>query len=173
MKRQIKLFPFLYCFLISLICLIPYISKTSNLLESDVLYHISRIDGLSESIYSNFNLFPKIYSNLFDGKGYAFPMFYCDLFLIPAAIISKFTGVIIAYKFEILLINFFTAYFTGRALKRIGVNDKTTLLGVVLYVFSYYRLYNIYYRAALGELLATRFIPIALLGIYNSIFNTV
>ena len=141
---------FIYCFLLAIICLIPYISKTSNLLESDILYHISSIDGLSESIYSDLNFFPKIYFNLFDGKGYAFPMFYCDVFLIPAALLAKFTGVIIAYKFEILLINFFTALFTYRLLKKLGLNEIPILLGVILYVFSYYRLYNIYYRAALG-----------------------
>ena len=169
--RSYNKFPFLYCFLLAIICLIPYISKTSNLLESDILYHISRIDGLSKSIYSDFNFFPKIYFNLFEGKGYAFPMFYCDIFLIPAALLAKYTGVIIAYKFEILLINFFTALFTYRLLKKLGLNEIPILLGVILYVFSYYRLYNIYYRAALGELLAIMFIPIALLGIYNSIFN--
>ena len=126
--RSYNKFPFLYCFLLAIICLIPYISKTSNLLESDILYHISRIDGLSKSIYSDFNFFPKIYFNLFEGKGYAFPMFYCDIFLIPAALLAKYTGVIIAYKFEILLINFFTALFVYRLLLKLGFSESSILL---------------------------------------------
>ena len=156
----------------SLICFIPYLTKSSNLLESDIVYHLSRIEGLANSIKETGNFFPKIYNSLFYEQGYAFPMFYCDLFLIiPALLYNAGLSLITSYKLLILVCNFCTFLSFYTLLNKFKLKIIWCYIFSGLYLFSYYRLYDLYFRASLGEIIAFIFLPIALKGIYELIYE--
>ena len=135
----------------SLICFIPYLTKSSNLLESDIVYHLSRIEGLANSIKETGNFFPKIYNSLFYEQGYAFPMFYCDFFLIiPALLHNAGLSLITSYKLFVLLCNFCTFLSFYFLIKKFNLKDIWCYIFPGLYIFSYYRLFYLYFRSSLG-----------------------
>lgn len=172
MKKNKNYNVFVWGIILSLICIIPYLTKSSNLYESDIVYHLSRIEGLSNSILETGNFFPKIYNSLFYEQGYAFPMFYCDIFLIiPAVFHIVGVSLITSYKLFIFLCNLLTFFSFYSLLKKFKLSENWCCFLSVIYLFSYYRLYDIYYRASLGEILSFIFIPLVLKGIYEIIFE--
>lgn len=175
MKAEVKikfLKVILWGCIISLFCFIPYLTKSSNLLESDIVYHLSRIEGLANSIRETGNLFPKIYNSLFYEQGYAFPTFYCDLFLIfPAILYNLGFSLISSYKLLIYFCNLCTFFSFYYLLRKFKVRDNINCFLSSFYLLSYYRIFDIYYRGALGEILSFIFLPIILVGIYEVIFE--
>ena len=97
-NKFFKLFPILFCIIISLVIFIPYLTTDYINNATDLSYHLSRLEGLATSIKEG-NFFPKIYPYKNNGYGYPWPVFYCDLFLIiPAITYNLGFGLINSYK---------------------------------------------------------------------------
>lgn len=54
---------------------------------NDTLFHVARIDGLANHFAAGGGYPCRLYESFCDGYGYAAPLFYCDLFLIPFALL--------------------------------------------------------------------------------------
>lgn len=144
----------------------PYLSNELSL-EHDTLFHLSRIEGLAQSFQSG-KLFPDIYLLKNDGFGYASALFYCDFFLIPAALMyNTGCGVALCYKVTIFLATLISSWSIAWLLYRTKHSVMISLLGSALYLFCNYRITDVYVRGALGEVIALAFIPFILLGAYE------
>ncbi|MGN1054516.1 MAG: hypothetical protein ACI4P1_04480, partial [Erysipelotrichaceae bacterium] len=111
----------------------------------------------------------KIYPYTNNGYGYASPLFYCDLFLYPFAILYYMGMPLVkCYKFVLVVYSFLSTCSIFYVLKKIFNNSKIApYAGTILYVFCNYHLYDLYIRSALGELFALIFIPLVLYAIYK------
>ena len=54
--------------------------------STDGAFHLNRLIGIKEALLDH-QIIPKIYPYTNNGYGYASPLFYCDFFLYPFAII--------------------------------------------------------------------------------------
>ena len=166
MKRKQWLLFALFCFGIALISLAPYWFHGVNL-EHDTCFHLSRIEGLAQSFKEGVFL-PRIYPYKNNNFGYASPLFYSDFFLVlPALLYNAGLSLARSYQFLLLLCGFFSAGFMGILTMKISKRQLAAYFSSFLYIFSLYRLTDIYVRGALGEVLAFVFMPVALIGIYE------
>lgn len=129
--------------------------------------HILRIESLAKSIESG-SMFPnRLNADCIYDHGYAFSLFYPDLFLyIPALLrVAGFT-IMSAYKFYVIMIQMLTAFICYRSLGYIVRKRSAATIGTLIYLFNPYRLYNIYGRGAIGEYTAMAFMPLIAAAIY-------
>lgn len=160
----------LYCIAISIFFLLPYISNELAL-EHDTLFHISRIEGLATS-FKEGNFLPNIYPYKNDGFGYGSPMFYSDLFLvIPAILYYLGLGIAICYKITIFFASLFSAFTISAFTKKLTDYKYAPYLAAALYLFSNYRITDVYVRGALGEVISFIFIPLIFLGAYELLYE--
>ena len=151
------------------ILMLPYIFKDFLGIEHDTFFHISRIEQLSKSI-QNRNFLPAIYPSENNNYGYASPLFYSDFFLIiPALLHLAGLSLAFCYKFIVFIASFLSIYamilFTSHLTKKRSI----TWIAGCAYLFSNYRITDIYVRGALGEIFAFSFLPLMLLGLYEII----
>lgn len=168
-KKQKYLF-FLFCLIIAIFSLAPYLTGGVNL-EHDTCFHLSRIEGLAQSFKDGIYM-PRIYPYKNNNFGYASPLFYSDFFLVIPALLYN-AGVSLARSYQLLLLgcSFFSAWFMGKLTMRLNQKPQAAYLASFLYVFSLYRLTDVYVRGALGEVLAFVFMPVALIGIYEVLWD--
>ena len=158
----------LICLLITIIGLFSYFSDGIAVYkDQDLTFHLNRFIGLAKA-FEEGQILPKIYPYANNGFGYASPLFYCDLFLYPFGILNHFgVPAVYCYKlcvFTYTLIGNLIVYFI---LKKETNRNDISLIGVLLYFSANYHLQNIFIRNALGEILATTFIPLVLHSVYK------
>ena len=68
--------------IISIIATIPILFFTEIPISHDIMFHLSRIKGISYELMNN-RLYSGIYSSFLNNLGYASPLFYPDIFLYP------------------------------------------------------------------------------------------
>lgn len=134
---------------------------------ADLVFHLSRIEGLSEGLLSG--QYPvRVQPHWLYGKGYATSVYYSDMFLFVPAMLNilgmPFTD---CYKVYVVLVNVTTIVVAYVCFKRIFGEVKWGFLGAVLYGMAPYRLYNMYARAAVGEYTAMLFLPLIMAGLYE------
>ncbi|MGN0651909.1 MAG: hypothetical protein ACI4KN_02805 [Gemmiger sp.] len=133
----------------------------------DLSIHLSRIEGLKAGLLSG--QFPvRMDPALINDKGYPFSLMYSDLFLYPAAFL-RILGFSLdsCYKFYVVCITLATALITRWVLRRMLGSEQAALLGSALYTLSFYRLTNVYVRAAVGEYTAMVFLPLVVYGLWR------
>lgn len=167
-KRWVDLV-FLLC--ITSIVLLPYLTKDLVNIEHDTFFHISRIEQLSKSLQQGI-LFPSIYPYENNSFGYASPLFYNDtLLLIPALFHAFGLALSTSYKLTIFLATFLSACTMFTLTKHITKTRMIAWIASSAFLFSNYRITDIYVRGALGEIFAFAFIPVMLLGIYEILYE--
>jgi branched-subunit amino acid transport protein AzlD len=133
----------------------------------DSSYHIGRMEALAQAI-SQGNLPLRVSSYWLEGKGYASSLFYCDLFLFPAAfIMSLGASLQAAWKIYLVMVNMITAFVGLYCFKRIVKSRTGALLALTLYMFSAYRLSCMYVRFSVGDYSAQMFLPLVLYGLIH------
>jgi len=159
-----------------LILIIIMLSSSLWLLTSgmpyahDIEFHYDRLIGLTNTIKSG-DLLALIH-NTFYGYGYATGLFYSNFyFYIPAFLCILGLSYITSFKILYILINILTTLSIFWCLKSITKDKKISIIGTVLYMFSNYRLVDIYPRGAIGEMLAFMIIPIIILGLYEIVYR--
>ncbi len=149
--------------------MLPYIFKDFLGIEHDTFFHVSRIEQLSNAI-KNGNFLPAIYPSENNQYGYASPLFYSDFFLIlPALLHLCGLSLAFCYKCIVFIASFISIYtmilFTSHLTKKRSI----TWISGCAYLFSNYRITDIYVRGALGEIFSFSFLPLMLLGLYQII----
>lgn len=151
---------------------------SSFLVKGDVFYfsidypfHLNRVLGIAEALKQG-EFFNTIDFNMLSGLGYLNPIFYCNIFLYPFAIlkilglsnVSVITCMIFFTYFFTQLISFFSA-------KSYFKNNLDSLIFTLIFTFSSYHLFDIAYRGAIGELFGLMMLPIPLFAFLNILFK--
>lgn len=141
------------------------------LVGHDYEYHLWRIENIKDAILSGQYLV-KIGPSFINGHGYATSLFYPDILLYIPAILRIFgLSIELSYKLFIALCILLTFISTYISSKLITKSKMAAMAITILFTLSQYYLYNIYTRAALGEVQAYIFIPFVILGIHSLIFE--
>lgn len=139
----------------------------SLVVGDDLSFHINRLIGIADA-FRDGQILPKIYPYNNNGFGYANPLFYCDLFLYPFALLYMANvPLVICYKMMIFFYTLLGNIFVYLIIKKESNNRRLGLMAALLYQGSNYRLQDIFIRSAFGEILAFTFIPLVLHSIYK------
>lgn len=133
----------------------------------DLFFHYGRLFSLSKELSNGF--FPvRIHSGMYRGFSYMSSVFYPEFFLYPFALFGILgMSPIGCYKLLLICINFATAGLSYYSFSRLFRSRKHGLTAALLYTLSMYRFINLYTRAAIGEILATLFLPLLVLAMYQ------
>ena len=133
---------------------------------SDLHYHMSRVAGIAEGLRTGqFPVF--LYPDFLNGYGYASPIFYGEALLyIPALLVLAGYPLFTAYNFFNVLVNALTVGVTYLCLHKIFRRRLPAYVGTFLYACCNYRLFNLYWRQAAGEITAQIFLPVVLYGFW-------
>lgn len=167
-----RIFCFL-CFAAALAVSLKYFFPLDSwIIGDDSAYHYLRIEAIYDKLKTHDFFNGGIDYRYCNGAGYASASAYPDLFLyIPA--FFRLMGVNIPTSMFIFVFLCSTASFLNMFLlveKTTGSTTGGTIAGI-LYILSFYRMDNIYFRFALGEVEAYIFWPVVLLGLYDFIFK--
>ena len=160
--------------LLSLLCtcllLYPYLIRDFLAVEHDTFFHLSRIEGMASSIRQG-DFLPALYPAKNNGFGYASPSFYCDILLIPSALLY-IAGISLAssYKSAVFVFTFLSLFHTALFAERCAKSRKAACIAAAASAFANYRITNIYVRGALGEIAAMAFLPLLLWGLYEVLY---
>ena len=138
--------------------------------QHDIDFHFDRIIGLTNSIRNGD--FLALIHDYFYGYGYATGLFYGNFYIyIPAFLNVLGLSYMTSFKILYLLINIVTTVSIYYVLKKITKDDKISIIGTVIYMFSNYRIVDVFIRGALGEMLAFMIIPFVILGLYEIVYG--
>ncbi len=137
----------------------------------DLMFHLGRILSLGQSIQAG-DWWNPIDYNMVNGYGYATPLFYPQLFLyLPALLYNMALPVHICYQIYVVCINIATCLICYWCIHKLCKDKDIALFGSFLYLFSAYRMANVYVRAALGEFTAMAFLPLLVYG-FIKVYST-
>lgn len=156
----------LICILMTCLCLFSFFD-TKIIVSHDLTFHLNRFVGLANA-FEEGQILPKIYPYANNGFGYATPLFYCDLFLYPFAILYHFgLSAVWCYKTCVLFYTILGNIFVYLIFMKETNDRKLSLFTSFLYLTCKYHLMNIFVRGALGEILAMTFAPLVIYAIYR------
>lgn len=168
----------LFFIIFSMIICFSYLNDTFFLLD-DMPFHLNRISDLRDNLI-NGKFLSTISDKTLNGYGYANSFFYPDLFLYFPTLLNLIGfSLLTSYKIFIYLLTVATmliAYISAKKLFSLKYQDKVNsvkfgIIFSILYTTFPYRLINVFYRGALGEILSTIFLPLVLWGIYEILEN--
>lgn len=133
----------------------------------DLYFHYGRLFSLSQDILTG-PLPVRLHPEMLHGFGYLSSIFYPELLLYPIALLGSLgLSPIGCYQLLLMAANFATAGVSYYAFSRLCRSAQMGLIASFLYTLASYRLVNLYTRAAIGEVLASIFLPLLLLGLYQ------
>jgi hypothetical protein len=134
---------------------------------NDGYYHMVRIEGIKESLEAGY-IPARIHLFALNDYGYGEGFYYPDLFLyFPAILRLLGFNILTSYKIFIFICSFLAILNMYLAVSRIVRSRYAGLISAVLFAFAAYRLIDIYYRGAVGELLSFIFIPLVFWGLFE------
>lgn len=170
-KKYIQLILFLMLYMILSAFMYSVLKRDFVWNGDDIYYHFQRIIGLSNN-FTDGLLTSNISTNNFDKIGYGVNIFYPWLILIPFQIIFRLTGDRIGAYYLGLLFYFFISFLISHySMKQFSKGNKLAVLFAIIYNFSTYRLIEVFSRSAVAEYIATIFLPLCFLGLYQIFFG--
>lgn len=167
-KNYLIDFDFIFILFISFLLCYQFIFNDISF-GHDGLFHISRLYGISEA-FKDGQVIPRIYPTFNNNFGYATPLFYCDFFLIPFALMFSYgMPIVVSFKVMIVFYSTLSVINTFIVSKKI-LNGKNTIIpyiATILFSFANYHLIDLYVRLALGEIFAISFIPFFFYATYE------
>lgn len=137
----------------------------------DLDYHLLRIESLKEGILIG-HPFSKVNTLFFGGAGYASSMFYSDLFMhIPALL--RVLGVSIGKSFHIYTAMIFVLCYLSAfyCVWKMSLSKFAGSLAAMLLTLCPYHMDDMVVRTACGENAAFIFLPFAIYGIFNVLYE--
>ncbi len=137
----------------------------------DLEYHLLRIESLKEGILIG-RPFLKVNTLFFGGAGYASSMFYSDLFMHIPALLRVF-HVSIGKSFHIYtaLIFVLTYLSTFYCVWKMSLSKFAGTVAATLLTLCPYHMDDMLVRTACGEGMAFIFLPFAIYGIFNVLYE--
>lgn len=148
---------------LSFCCMLPVQYNGNLVLKylNDAPFHLARALSLSNVFQSPVNF------DYFNHTGIPISTCYPWLFLYPLYIIYQLTHQLtLSFYLYFLLVTWATLLTMFYCCKKITHSTRISIMISILYTFATYRISDIYYRHAFGEVIAYTFFPIVLLGIY-------
>lgn len=162
-------FNFIYFFcLLALLTVAMFTFYNPFHIGADTMFHYNRLNILMEAI-ANTTYPTYIDYNSLEGYGYTLNLFYPDLLILPFAIIGNLTTLNTAFITLLITCTLLTGIFTYLAIKNIYKSNFIAIVAALLFTFAAYRIFDVFYRGAIGEYMAFTFIPLALWGVYEVI----
>ena len=147
----------------------PLLKSNIDIYFDDGIQHIGRAYATYLEIQNDDN--PKILSNLTNGFGYSWNLFYGPLSTTLILIAKLITGTFInSYKLVLFIGILFSGITMYKFVSQLTKNKTTGTIAGILYMTMPYHLNDMYIRNALGEFLSYIFIPLVFLGMYK-LFN--
>lgn len=148
-------------FLVSLPCLGGF-----AVYGTDLHYHMDRVANIAAGLRGGqFPVF--IYPDFMNGYGYASPVFYGEALLyLPALLVLAGFPLFTAYNAFNILVNAATVAVCYVCLYKMFRRRVAAFTGTFLYAACNYRLFNLYWRQAAGEITAQIFLPVVLYGFW-------
>lgn len=165
--KHIRLKVYLLLLIMTLVMMFFYSPLSPG---GDFFVHYNRLSNLMDALKNGIFPFYMDYE-VINGYGYLIKAFYCDVLLIPFAILGNLTSGAFAYKAIIFTSTFLCGIFTYECIYRINKNILIAIIAALLYTFCTYRIFDIYIREALGEFLSFTWLPLVLLGTYELLFG--
>ncbi len=137
----------------------------------DIEYHLLRIESLKEGILIG-RPFLKVNTLFYGGAGYASTLFYSDLFMhIPALL--RVIGVGIGKSFHIYTAIIFVLCYisTFYCVWKMSMSKFAASIAAVLLTLCPYHMDDMLVRTACGENAAFIFIPLAIYGVFNVLYE--
>ena len=155
---------------LSILSMIPYMNDFLPH-SHDINFHLTRISGITQAIKQG--QFPvKINSIQAWGYGYASSTMYPQFFLcVPVFFRLLGMSLLNSYKMLMFFIQIMTAIVSYVSFKGLFKERNIARIGCALYMFSMYRLDNLYVRGDVGESLAFVFLPLVVWGAYEVFFK--
>ena len=155
---------------LTLLTAAPFYRSDTYVNGDDFYYHMRHLKGIAASLKAGH--FPvRILLDWIENFGYGSGFYYPNLLLtFPAVLILCGFHVIAAYEIFTTVCTFFSLFTMFLTVRRISGSEKAAHASSIIYSFAVYRLIDIYYRAALGEIQTFVFLPLIILGLYE-IFN--
>ena len=158
---------FLLLLLLTVISCIPLLIPGRYNFGDDIYYHLEHIRGISTSMAKGY-IPARVLLEWVENYGYGSGFFYPNFFLqIPALLLLLGFSYFTSYRIFIVLCTFFSLCSIYSCVKKISGKLSAARLSAVLYAFAVYRLVDVFYRAAVGEIQAFVFMPMIILGLYE------
>ena len=157
----------LFFALISLFSCYPLLTPGGYVLADDMQYHLARIEGIASSWKAG--IFPaRIHLFVLQNYGYGNGFFYPQLWLfIPAVLRLLGFPVMDCYNIFVVLCTFLAMLSVYSCTRHISGSRTGAMAAAVLFCLVPYRLIDIYYRGALGEIQSFIFIPFIITAFYD------
>lgn len=141
------------------------------IMGDDFDFHFARIESIANAF--SIGQVPSMTGSAFnDGFGYMNSAFYPELFLyLPGLLV--FLGASTPGAVSVLgtLASLTACLLSYYSFYKISKSRAAAISGTMIYLLSFYRLQNFYVRSAMGEFLFMSFLPLAIYGIYNILFE--
>ena len=137
----------------------------------DLEYHLLRIESLKEGILIG-RPFMKVNTLFYGGIGYASTMFYSDLFMHIPALLRVF-GLGIGKSFHIYTAMIFALCYisTFYCVWKMSLSKFAGTVAAILLTLCPYHMDDMLVRTACGENAAFIFLPLAIYGLFNVIYE--
>lgn len=164
--NRLHIWIYLFILMFLALAMIYFYQPTCD--AGDFYVHYNRLQILMDAIRDG--KYP-IYMDyrMMSGYGYFLKAFYCDIILVPFALIGNYTNILTALNAMYLISTILCGLFTYIATKRIFKNAFTASIAGLLFAFAAYRIFDFYVRGAIAEALSFTFIPIIFWGLYEII----
>ena len=167
MKEKLKVLSY-YIILIAVaaILCIPLLNKEADIYYDDGVQHIARAFSTQTALDNGEST--KVLSNLTNGYGYSWNLFYGPLSSLGLVIVNWImSSWINAYKVLLFICLFLSGFSMFKFVFRITDDRNVAGLAGILYMSMPYHLTDMYIRNALGEFISFIFFPLVFLGLYN------
>jgi len=149
------------------VCLFPYVKNGIPGHIIDLIYSLERIEGLKDALKHG-DVFASVYPRFFEGCGYGTPLFYSDVFFVPAAIL-RLIGLSPTQSFKLFMALIVSMSFTISYLCYKGISKDRVmgLLAAIVSTTSIYFIWEIVYRAGISSYIASSFIPVLAYAVWD------
>ena len=158
---------FLFLLLLTAASCFPLWIPNSYVIGDDLLFHLGRIQGIADSLRAGY--FPaRIHLFTLSNYGHGSGFFYPQVWIyIPAILRLCGYSILTAYDIFVTLCTLGSISAIYYCTRRISRSKTASVIAAILYAFASYRLINIYYRAALGEVQSFVFAPLIISAAYD------
>jgi len=147
----------------------PLLSLRHTLTTADALFHIARLQSAWHGFVDGQPV-PQFDPTLLGGYGYSYNLFYGPLPTLAAAVLRLFTDnwtlVVNSVMVSVFVVAGLTMYVFAR---RVAKSRLTGLLAAMVYMTCPFLYMETFVHAAWGETWAMAFIPLVMLGLYETV----
>ncbi|PKO13884.1 MAG: hypothetical protein CVU39_16890 [Chloroflexi bacterium HGW-Chloroflexi-10] len=161
----------LFVLCIAVLVLLPFLNPEQVVRGHDTEVHLARIVGFVETIKTG-QIPAKVYTNMLNGMGYGWGIFYPPLsVMIPAIPLGLGFDLANSYKLFLLFCTVFSGLFMYQFVFDISGSRLQAALTSIFYLASPYFLTDLIMRGAVGEQLIFVFLPLIFRGTYSLLYG--